>query len=412
MRFERYMAIRYLRDLGKGEGRRFLRFVTYVAVGGVAVGVAALLLSLSIVRGFSTEIREKIIGFGAHVQVESYQDAALTEAGERRRIIAAHPGVAEVAPVVQQFILLRRAERQIDGVILWGTDEVPSYLRQHLTEGAAGLATDSLGRPGLVVGQKLADNLGLEVGDLLTAFSMRTSDVASGIAGARPKIKQFRVTGIYETSLHNFDELFVFTGSASARDFLQMADDEVTRFDVTLDDPNRAEMVARALEDELGFPVMARTIFEVYHGLFAWIRLQESIIPLVISVIVIVAAFNIIGTLLMIILEKTREMGVLESMGTSRRSLRRMFLWLGILIGVVGTAIGEAAALLLAVIQQRFEVIPLPAEAYYMDTAPIELNPVDFVVVAVVAMVLCALSAYVPARVASRIDPVRAIRFR
>ena len=141
-------------------------------------------------------------------------------------------------------------------------------------------------------------------------------------------------------------------------------------------------------------------------------HLRKSVVFRSTLVIVIVAAFNIIGTLLMIILEKTREMGVLQSMGTSRRLLRRLFLWLGILIGVVGTAIGEVAALLLAVIQKEFQVIPLPAEAYYMDTAPIELNPVDFVVVAVVALVLCALSAYVPARVASRIDPVRAIRFR
>ena len=412
MRFERYMALRYLRDLGRGEGRRFLRFITYVAVGGVAVGVAALLLSLSIVRGFSTEIREKIIGFGAHVQVESYQNASLSDAGERRRQIAAHPHVTNVAPVIQQFVLLRRSAQEIDGVVLWGTETVPEYLSHQLTEGVIDLDPDSLGRAGLVVGQQLADALGMEVGDLVTAFSMRTAQLERGLTGARPRIKQFRVTGIYETSLHNFDELFVFTGSRTARDFLQLADDEVTRFDVTLDDPAFAQDVALAIEDELGFPIMARTIFEVYHGLFAWIRLQESIIPLVISVIVIVAAFNIIGTLLMIILEKTREMGVLESLGSSRKLLRRLFLWLGVLIGLVGTVIGEAAAFVLAVIQQRFEVIPLPAEAYYMDTAPIELNPLDFVLVGIVAMILCALSAYIPARVASRIDPVRAIRFR
>ncbi|HEX7069545.1 MAG TPA: FtsX-like permease family protein [Rhodothermales bacterium] len=412
MRFERYMAARYLRDIGRGEGRRFLRFVMYVAVGGVAVGVAALLLSLSIVRGFSSEIREKIVGFGAHVQVESYQDAPLTDAGERLRVILEQPHVVDVAPVIQQFVLLRRAERDVDGVILWGTDAVPPYLETQLVAGSVDLTTDSLGRPGLVVGQKLADLLGLEVGDLATAFSMRNSEPDGGLSASRPRVKQFRITGVYETDLHNFDELFVFAGSRATRDFLEVADDAVTRFDVTLDDPAYAQTVALALEDELGFPVMARTIFEVYHGLFAWIRLQESIIPVVISVIVIVAAFNIMGTLLMIILEKTREMGVLASLGSSRRSIRRLFLWLGVLIGVSGTLIGEVTALVLALIQQRFKVIPLPAEAYYMNTAPIELYAPDFVLVAVVALVLCALSAYVPARVASAIDPVRAIRFR
>ena len=406
------MAMRYLRDLGKGEGRRFLRFVTYVAVGGVAVGVAALLLSLSILRGFSTEIREKIVGFGAHVQVESYQDTPITEAGALRQDIASRPHVVDVAPVIQQFILLRRAERQIDGVILWGTDRMPTYLQEQLRSGTGALEPDSMGRGGLVIGQQLAEALSMAIGDVVTAFSMQTAGLDGTVAGARPRVRQFVVTGIYETSLHNFDELFVFTNSQVARSFLQVPDDAVTRFDVTLDDADYAEVVARAIEDDVGFPIMARTIFEVYHGLFAWIRLQENIIPVVISVIVLVAAFNIIGTLLMIILEKTREMGVLGSLGTSRQLLRRLFLWLGILIGVLGTAIGSLAALILALIQQRFGVIPLPAEAYYMDTAPIELNPLDFVLVAVVAMILCSLSAYIPARVASRIDPVRAIRFR
>lgn len=415
MRFERYMALRYLRVLAGGKGSSFLRFVTYVAVGGVAVGVTALLLSLSIVRGFSTEIREKIVGFGAHVQVESYQDAPLTNASDRRRQIASQPGVVGVAPVIQQFVLLRRAARDVDGVILWGTEAVPHYLQTQISDGSPDLAEDSLGRPGLVVGETLANMLNLSVGSVVTAFSLLGSDLSarlSAAGSARPRIKQFRVSGIYETSLHNFDALFVFADSRITREFLLMADDEVTRFDVTLDDASRATEVAAAIENDIGFPVMARTIFEVYHGLFAWIRLQESIIPLVISVIVLVAAFNIIGTLLMIILEKTREMGVLGSLGTSRRRIRRLFLWLGVLFGAVGTAIGEVAALVLALIQKRFGVIPLPAEAYYMDTAPIELNPVDFLIVGVVAMLLCTLSAYVPARVASRIDPVRAIRFR
>ena len=415
MKFERFMAARYLRDLGKGEGRRFLRFITYVAVGGVAVGVASLLLSLSIVRGFSTEIREKIIGFGAHVQVESYQDAPLSAASARRRQIEAIPGVVDVAPVIQQFVLVRHAENEIDGVVLWGTDAVPEYLAANVIAGSTELATDSLGRPGLVIGQQLARELTLSVGDLVTAFSMRNADDAGlggALTGARPRVKQFRVTGVYETSLHNFDELFVFTGSGAARNLLQIAGDEVTRFDVTLQDPAAAGETARAIEDATGFPVMARTIFEVYHGLFAWINLQESIIPVVISVIVIVAAFNIIGTLLMIILEKTREMGVLGSLGTSPRTVRRLFLWFGLLIGAVGTVIGEATALVLALIQLEFEIIPLPAEAYYMSTAPIELHALDFVIVGVTAMLLCAAAAYIPARVAARIDPLRAIRFR
>ena len=156
---------------------------------------------------------------------------------------------------------------------------------------------------------------------------------------------------------------------------------------------------------------MARTIFQIYHGLFAWVNLQEAIIPVVIGIMILVAAFNIIGILLMIILEKTREIGVFASMGASRQALRHLFLRLGLLIGTVGTSIGLGVALVLALLQQRYDLIPLPAETYYMTTAPVALNPVDFLLVGVISLILCGLAAYIPARVAARIEPVRVIRF-
>jgi lipoprotein-releasing system permease protein len=225
-------------------------------------------------------------------------------------------------------------------------------------------------------------------------------------------VAQFVVRGIYQTDLANFDELYVFTDVQTARTLLGYGDDEVTRLDLTLQDVERADQTARSVEETYGFPVMARTIYQVYQGLFAWVRLQESIIPLVISVIIIVAAFNIVATLLMIILEKTREIGILSGMGASRRSLRRLFLWLGLYVGSIGTGLGVLIALGLALLQQRYALIPLPSEAYYMTSAPIALNPLDFVAVAAGAVVLCVLASYVPARVASRIEPLRVIRFQ
>ena len=409
------MAVRYFRSArGREEGRRFIRFITYVAVGGVAIGVAALLLALSIVRGFSQEIEAKIVGFGAHVQVESYQDAPLGDSEQLQSTVASFDGVVDVSPVVQEFALLRRSSQDIDGVAIWGSPAPPPYLREHLIAGSFDMAPDSAGRPGVVIGGRLARALALEVGDRVTSFSMRAGDDVARTTRnlTAPRVKQFYVAGIYETSLANFDELYAFTSIDAARDLLGYAPGEVTRLDVTLADVTRAGEMAVVIEDSLGFPVMARSIYEVYSGLFAWVNLQEGIIPIVISVIVIVAAFNIIGTLLMMILEKTREIGILESMGASRRSLRKLFLWMGVLIGGVGTAIGEAIALVLALLQQRYQLIPLPEEAYYMKTAPIDLNGLDFVVVAVIALLLCTLAAYLPARVAARVEPIRAIHFR
>ena len=413
-RFERYMSLRYLWGAeGRSEGRSFLRFITYVAIGGVTLGVAALLLALAIVRGFSQEIEDKIVGFGAHIQVMSYvQGEPLDQRTSLRSKLAQMEGVARVSPVVEQPVLLRHSKDAIDGVVLLGVDRLPSYLEERVETGTFTLEQKEGGRPGVVVGKELANRLGLEVGRLVTAFALQTGAADGSSVGMQPpRVKQFRVRGIYDTSLKNIDDVYVFGNLSAARELGAVASASVSRFNVTVADPSRIDSLAARIENRFGFPVAARTIYQQYAGLFAWVDLQQSIIPLVIGVIVIVAAFNIIGTLLMMILEKTREIGILKSLGTSGGTLKRLFLGLGLLIGVVGTGIGSVLALSLALLQQEFRIVSLPAEAYYMTTAPIGLNPLDYILVAVVTIVLCGIAAYVPARVAARVEPVRTIRF-
>jgi lipoprotein-releasing system permease protein len=408
--FQRFVAFRYLRGAeGRDEGRRFLHFITLVAIGGVAVGVAALLLSLMIVRGFSREIENKIVGFGAHVRVENYVDEPLSRADTLETALARLPGVVEVTPVVDDFALLR-SPAGIDGAVVTGTVAGSQpFLAEQVRAGAFSFAPDSAGRPGVVLGRALADLLDVDVGSQVTAFSMR--EYGGGVTIARPRVRAFHVAGIYETGLADFDEVFAYTDITAARGLFELDDDQVSRFNLQLDDIEQADATADLITDTFGIPIYARSIFRVQQNLFAWVNLQQSIVPLVIGVIVLVAAFNIIGTLLMLILEKTREIGIILSMGCPAKGVKRLFVWLGFLIGVVGTAAGMGLALVLALLQLEFGLIPLPQEAYYIDTAPVELNPLDFVLVAVVSLALCTLSAYLPARVASRIDPVRSIRF-
>lgn len=411
------MALRYLRGAeGQSESRSFLRFVTYVAIGGVALGVAALLLSLAIVRGFSDQITEKITGFGAHIQVQSYfHEESLTNASKLRGTLADTPGVMQTDARVEDIVLLRQSERSIDGVRMVGTNSAPKYLQQHVRDGHFDVEDRDASTPGIVVGAGLADRLGLEVGQTVTAFSLRKQGRGeASFQLSRPRVKQFTVTGTFQTSLAHIDDNFIFTDLSTARQLVGLPSDAVTRFDVTVRDFSKVDSVAASIEDRVGFPASARTIHQLqpYTSLFAWVDLQQSIIPLVIGVIVIVGAFNIIGALLMMVLEKTREIGVLQSLGTSQRALKRLFLTLGLLIGGVGTTVGAAIAFVLGTLQQQFEIIPLPAEAYYMTTAPIELNPIDYVIVSVLTLALCGLAAYVPARVAARVEPVQAIRFQ
>ncbi len=409
------MSLRYLWGAeGQKEGRSFLRFITYVAIGGVTLGVAALLLALAIVRGFSREIENKIVGFGAHIQVTSYvRDEPLAQGDALRSTLAQMDGIARVVPVVEQPVLLRHSADAIDGVVLLGMEQLPSHLRQRMETGTSEVRQRPEDHPGLVVGRELADQLGLEKGQLVTAFALQkgTSE-GEGMGIQPPRVKQFRVRGIYDTSLKNVDNVYVFSDISTARWLGDVPAPAVSRFNVTVDEVSRIDSLAAQTENRFGFPVSARTIYQRYAGLFAWVDLQQSIIPLVIGVIVIVAAFNIIGTLLMMILEKTREIGVLKSLGTSGGALKRLFLGLGLLIGAVGTGIGSSLALTLALLQQQFGIVSLPAEAYYMTTAPIGLNPLDFVLVGFVTILLCGAAAYVPARVAARVEPVRAIRFK
>ena len=417
-RYERFMALRYLSGPeGRTEGRSFLRFVIYVAIGGVALGVAALLLSLAIVRGFSQEITKKIVGFGAHVQVQSYfQDRPLTDATSLRETVATTEGVSKVSSRVESVVLLRKSEQSIDGIRLLGTNDQPNYLRQHLKTGSLGTERSHREHPPLVVGATLADRLGLNVGQVVTAFSFREDEGGTtDLQIQRPRVKQLVVTGVYETSLANIDDNFGFTTLSAARRLSGMSSNAISRLDVTVKDFNRADSIASRIETRVDAPAArARSIQQIqpFASLFAWVDLQQSIIPLVIGVIVLVGAFNIIGALLMMILEKTREIGILQSLGTSQQAIKRVFLSLGLLIGTLGTSLGAGLALTLAAAQKQFELIPLPAEAYYMTTAPIELNPLDYVVVSVVTLILCGLAAYVPARVAARVEPVQAIRFQ
>ena len=416
--FERTLALRYFRGArGRNERRAFLRFVTIAAVGGVAVGVAALLLAMMIVRGFEREIESKIVGFGQHVQIESYLGEPLAGADSLAGEVATLPDVERVTPVVLDFALLRAkgegaaAEAAIEGVLLWGTPpDAQPFVAERTTVGAFDLAEDAEGRPTLAIGKRLADKLGVTVGSAITVFATRTARQSSPF-GSRPRVRPFVVSGVYETGLADFDERFVYTDIAAARSLLGLPSDQVTRLDVTLSSIDIAPQAAIDIAAGLGPPAFARSVYEVYRGLFAWVDLQASIVPLVISILVIVSAFNIVGTLLLVVLEKTREIGTLLAMGASRAAVRRLFLVLGAMIGTAGSLLGGGLALVFGLVQSRWRVIPLPQEAYYLDAAPIELRVLDFVWVMVLAVVLCTLAAYLPARAASRVEPIRTIRF-
>ena len=413
--FERTLALRYLRGAeGRDARRGFLRFVVLAAVGGVAVGTGALLLAVMIVRGFSREIEAKIVGFGQDVQVESFLGTPLEGAAALAARLDALPGVERATPAVVDFALLRASgdggASQVDGVLVWGTRaDAQPFVAGALDGGAFSFAPDAAGLPGLVVGSGLRDRLGLAVGQRVTAFSTR--GLGGGEVTSRPFIKQFHVAGVYETGLGDFDDSYAFVSLGTARELFRLDADVATRVDLSLADPDQARAVADAVTDEVGPPVYARPIEDVYRGLFAWVELQQSIVPLVISILVVVAAFNIVGALLMVVLEKAQEIGTVLAMGASRAAVQRLFVLFGFLVGVIGAAGGAAAALAFAWVQLTFDLVKLPADAYYLSVAPVEVRALDVALTVAAAVALCTLAAFVPARAASRVEPIQVIRF-
>ncbi len=409
--FKAFIALRYLSGVQGGKsGSKFLRLISLIAIGGVGIGVATLLLALAVVRGFSEEIEAKITGFGAHIQVENIRRAPLDYSSEIITKINENDLVISAQPVVSEFVLIRKSSQDIDGVGLSGVPHLPIYLSDHLISGTSNL--DPALNPKLIIGNLLAENLNLSVGDYVTLFSTRNFANSETLLNIRPRLKQFEITGVYETSLTDFDQTYVFTDINTARQLLDYSPDEVSRIEVLLEDVSVSESVAYFFEESLGLGILVRSIFEIYQGLFAWVDLQEAIIPLVISFLILVAAFNVMGMLLMIVIEKTRQIGILASMGASRHDIHQLYLYLGFFVGGLGTLLGLIIALGLGTLQYHYGIIGLPAEAYYMDTAPVSLQLSDFLLVTVVSLILCLVASYFPARIASRIPPLRVLRFR
>ena len=410
--FERTLAFRYLRGAEGGESNGFLRFVIVAAIAGVAVGTGALLLAMMIVRGFSREIEAKIIGFGQEVQVASWLGDPLDGADSLRLALLDLEGVASATPAVIDFGLLRGsggANAQVDGALLWGTPPGGQpFIAERVVDGAFSFAADTAGRPGLVLGAALAETLGLAVGDRVNAIAIRGAGPGA-VAGTR--IQPFHVAGVFETGLADFDAQYAYVDLDEARDLFALGPDQATRIDLTLTDRTLSRTVAETISEDMPPPVFARPIEDVYRGLYAWVELQQSIVPLVISILVVVAAFNIVGALLMVVLEKAREIGTVLAMGASRAAVQRLFVLLGFLVGAVGAAAGAAVAVGFGLVQSRFRLIRLPEDAYYLDHAPVEILAVDVVWTVAAAVVLCTLAAYLPARAASRIEPIRTIRF-
>lgn len=406
MNFEWYLALRYFK--GKRRGSRFLSFIKSMAITGVAVGSAGLLIALSIVHGFKSVINEKIMGFAPHITITTFSDEPLYRADTLLTTLQKYPEIEEAQTVVSGQAMIQSSE-EISGIFLKGVDVSGdiSEMGSYINRGSYDLTTDSTGKPGIILGAELARNLRADVGTVLTSFTIEGIPTPLN----SPDIQQFRVTGIYQTGIDRFDDVFAMIDRKYARELFQIPGVHASAIEIKLKDAEQIQEFDAQLTADMPFPYYTETIYDRYGNIFAWVDLQESTIPFVISVMIIVAAFNLIGTILMMVLERTKDIGILKTMGSPDNSIKFVFLLEGLFVAAVGLAIGIVLALLFVWLQSTWHIIPLSQQNYYMAYAPVEPHGLDFVIVALVTLVLCALASWIPARVASKTDPLKVIAF-
>ena len=374
------------------------------------LGTAALIITLSILDGFEHEIKEKVVGFTSHIVVQGFQNAPLTRYEQSiAKVMRDLPDVKAISPYAAKEGMIRSKEA-VDGIFVKGIDVARDVLtpRQHLIKGSFLPAERGSGAAQLVVGNKLAMRLNIDVGDKVVVFAL-PSDASD--RSRQPRAMQFQIAGLYESGMAEYDDVYAYTDLRDAQRLFQMGEDLVTGFDVLVNDINTVDATAKRLEEELGYPHYARSVFQLYRNLFSWVELQKKLSPLLLSLIIIVATVNIIGTLLMFVLEKTAAIGVLKSLGAGPKLIRNIFVLQGLAIAGTGIVLGNILAYSLCWIQLTFKLFSLPADIYYMNTVPILLKPENFLAVTFVTLILCFLTSLIPSKAAAKLDPLIAFRF-
>lgn len=402
--YELWIALRYLKARRR---ELFISLITWISVGGVALGVTALVVVLSVMTGFEEDLRDKILGTNAHAvvyamggTVHDYEKVIETVDGVK--------GVTGATPFAVSQVMLM-AGGNVQGAVFRGIDigsagratEIERFLVQGRLEDLDGPV------PGILVGREMARNLGLFIGDPVQVVSPAGNPTPLGVV---PRMRAFRVAGIFASGMYEYDTTFVFVSLTAAQDFLRLGD-AATGIEVRVDDIYDAGRIARAIDARLGPGYWTRDWMEMNRNLFSALKLEKTAMFVILALIVLVAAFNITSTLIMVVLEKAREVGILKSMGATNRSVRRIFVLEGLVIGSLGTVLGLGGGWVLCALLKRYKFIELPRDVYYIDTLPVVMKPELFLLIGVCAVALCLLATLYPSWQASRLDPVETLRY-
>ncbi|HET8712686.1 MAG TPA: FtsX-like permease family protein [Gemmatimonadales bacterium] len=413
-RLDLRISMRYLRSR---RSSRLLSLITVIAVGGVTIGVMALVIVLGVMNGMQNDLREKILVVNPHLRVLTYGEGLrLDDWQDVLAKVRRTNGVVAAAPFVLTQGLISAGHDYAEGVAIVGIESdtgsrAVTSLPRHFTKGDLTFRTTQPGvEGGIAIGTRLANKMSAYPGDVVTMVAPAGSQFNRSLGAFVPKYRRYEVTGLFETGMYDYDNSYVVMSRQNAQEFAGLGS-AVTGLEVRVAEPDRASEIANQIVNQLGYPYRADDWQLTNRSLFSALKLEKLAMGLVVFLICVVAAFNVVGTLTMVVRDKTREIGILMAMGMQRGRIRRVFLTQGVFIGLVGTALGTVLGLILGASVNRGHLIPIDPSIYFIDHLPVLTNPLDALAVIAASLVIATLAPLYPSVQASRLEPVKAIRY-
>ncbi|MBW2449668.1 MAG: lipoprotein-releasing ABC transporter permease subunit [Deltaproteobacteria bacterium] len=410
MSFEYFIGGRYLRAKQK---ETFISLITILSVAGVTVGVMALIVVIAVMAGFESDLKQRILGVESHIVLMRHDgpfsgyEKISQQINELNRVEAA-------TPFIYSQIMLR-SSTGVSGAVLRGIDpesagSVIKILKNSVLQNLKHIERrENLKTfvPGIILGKELAKNLHVLKGDAVYLISSR--GMISPI-GYLPAMKRFEVVGLFESGMYEYDGSLAYINLKDAQKILNMKG-SVTGIEIRVDDIYNARNVAKKIVSELGFPYWARDWMQMNRNLFSALKLEKTVMFIILALIVLVAAFNIASTLIMMVMGKTKDIAILKAMGAMDSSIRKIFIYKGMIIGAVGTLLGVCLGFIVCKLLEKYKFIQLPGDVYYISTLPVRLEALDVFIISSAAMVICFLATLYPANQASKLNPIEAIRY-
>ena len=427
MSYELFVSIRHL---SAKKSQKFISLNTWISIAGVGLGVMALIVVIAVMSGFSKDLRDKILGTNSHIVVSNMNQAMVENYNDILKKIRSMKGVTAAAPFIMNQVMLINGDR-VSGVVARGIDPdsegVVSDLGKNMISGTVfdlkvksnhfkkKKSRQGKKRAGIILGKELSRRMGVGVGDIVSMVSPVSRVTPVGLI---PRMKLFKVVGVFESGMYEYDANLSFILLKSAQKFFSMKNG-ISGIEIRVADIEQAGDIASIIQKELGFPYLVRDWMRMNRNLFSALKLEKIVMFIILILIIFVAAFNIVSTLFMLVMEKAKEIAILKSMGASCTSIIKIYSYQGLVIGLVGTLLGCAAGFVIVpnlneivgFIEVVFGIEAFPSDVYYLDSLPSKIQYMDSLLIIIFSVVICLAASLYPAWRASKIDLVDGLRY-